>query len=166
MIYKAYLGLGANVGDREKNIINAVHYISELENTRIVSVSQIYETEPVGYADQNLFLNMVIKIQTGFAPSDLLEKIQCIEKKLKRTREILWGPRTIDIDILIYEGLQINTPQLVVPHPRMLQRAFVLVPLRDVYQKESIGCEEIDILLSKCSDRDGVKLFKAYPFEI
>jgi len=155
-----YLALGSNINDREKNLKDAVNMILQMPATSLMAVSGIYETEPVGYVEQDDFLNAVLLIETGLGPVQLLEELQKIEKNLKRTREIRWGPRTIDIDILLYDSMDISLPQLEIPHPRMFERAFVLVPLRDVIPDGKVRGMLIDELLEKCSDRDGVKLYK------
>jgi 2-amino-4-hydroxy-6-hydroxymethyldihydropteridine diphosphokinase len=97
-----FLALGSNVGDREGNLKEAVKNINSIKSTRVLHTSCIYETEPVGYLDQDRFLNMVIGIETGLTPAELLSETKEVENILKRTREIRWGPRTIDIDILLY----------------------------------------------------------------
>ncbi|SHG96538.1 2-amino-4-hydroxy-6-hydroxymethyldihydropteridine diphosphokinase [Tepidibacter thalassicus] len=127
-----YLSLGTNIGDREKYLNDAIDLISELENTKIVKISKVYETKPWGYTNQENFLNLCLKINTGLSPHELLNKCQEIEKILKRERIIRWGPRTIDIDILIYDDIICNGENLTLPHPRIQERAFVLVPLMDL----------------------------------
>ncbi|HHW47399.1 MAG TPA: 2-amino-4-hydroxy-6-hydroxymethyldihydropteridine diphosphokinase [Clostridiaceae bacterium] len=160
MADNVYLALGSNINDREKNLKDAVNMILRLPATGLKAVSNIYETEPVGYLEQDSFLNAVILIETALSPVQLLDEIQKIEKDLKRTREIRWGPRTIDIDILLYDNLDICLPQLEIPHPRMFERAFVLVPLKDVIPGGRVRGMLIDELLENCNDRDGVRLYK------
>ena len=126
-----YLGLGSNLGDRDKNIRNAVRLL-ENNFVSIKRLSTIIETEPVGFLDQGKFLNAVLKGTTQLSPVDLLLYTQSIEKKLGRTRTIFNGPRTIDIDILLYDHEKISTPQLTIPHPRMWERDFVLAPLKEI----------------------------------
>lgn len=159
MRYNAFLALGSNMGDRVENLLNAVRYISELENTEVSAVSNIYETEPVGYTDQNKFLNMAAGVRTDLGPLDLLKETQKIENLLKRTREIHWGPRTIDIDILLYGEMKIDLPDLTVPHPRMFERAFVLVPLKEIYPQRTIFGRNIGELIDDCEDRYGVRQY-------
>lgn len=161
MIYKVYLGLGSNIGNREKNLSEAIDKINEIDDIEVKIMSKIYETEPVGYLNQGDFLNLVILIATDKSPEELLKSLQKIEEDLKRVREIHWGPRTIDIDILLIENLNINLPELIVPHPRMFERAFVLIPLKDVYVQEGISIKDIDASISNCSDRYTVKLYKS-----
>ncbi|WP_199624088.1 2-amino-4-hydroxy-6-hydroxymethyldihydropteridine diphosphokinase [Paenibacillus alkalitolerans] len=128
----AYLGLGSNVGDRESNLLQAVRMLAERDEIAVVSVSKIYETDPVGYVEQPAFLNMACRIGTSLPPASLLQAVLDVERKLGRVRTVRWGPRTIDIDILLYNELKLDTPELTLPHPRLTERPFVLVPLRDV----------------------------------
>lgn len=162
MTCNVFLALGSNIGNREKYLKDAVAHISALENTSIRAISKIYETKPVGYTGQDHFLNMVIAVDTGLEPLCLLNGIQKIEHSLGRTREIYWGPRTIDIDILLFEDMKFCLPQLTIPHPQMLERAFVLVPLRDVFAGMKINGLDIDELINKCDDKNGIRLFKEF----
>ena len=126
----AYLGLGSNLGNRERNLRKALQLLSDF--VRIEQVSSIYETKPVGYADQGPFLNAVAEISTDLSPYEILVKSKEIETTLGRAASFRNGPRCIDIDILLCGGCVISTPQLVVPHPRLLERAFVLIPLAEI----------------------------------
>ena len=129
-VNKAYLGLGTNIGDREKNLKIALEEISKTAN--ITKKSSIHETKPEGVKDQGDFLNMAIEIETTMPPTDLFKRLQKIEKTMGRVKTIKNGPRIIDIDILLYEDLKINEPELVIPHPRMHERQFVLKPLSEI----------------------------------
>jgi 2-amino-4-hydroxy-6-hydroxymethyldihydropteridine diphosphokinase len=126
-----YLALGSNIGDREANLRAAIANISTAGIT-VLRESPIYETEPVGLAEQRWFLNMVVEGETALFPMQLLTRARKIERALGRMRTVANGPRTIDIDILLYGNTVIRTPRLEVPHPRMDQRRFVLVPLADL----------------------------------
>ena len=126
-----YLGLGSNLGDRKANIDRSVSLLVE-NDINILKHSTIIETDPVGGPKQNKFLNSVIKAETELSPLELLTVINKIEEQLGRVRTISNGPRTIDIDILIYDNLEINDPDLSIPHPRMLERDFVLIPLKEI----------------------------------
>ena len=126
------LSLGSNLGDREANILAAEEALQKLPGTEGFRFASIYETEPVGLEDQPYFLNTCIGFYTDIAPFDLLDKIHVIENDLLRTREIHWGPRTIDIDIIFYGDRVIMTPELTIPHPRWNIRSFVTVPLREL----------------------------------
>ncbi len=127
-----YLGLGSNLGDRQKQIQRALDLLQRDGTVRIVSSSALYETEPVGVADQPMFLNGVVKCDTQRTPQGLLALLQSVERSLGRERTVRWGPRRIDLDLLLYDDLQIQQPDLVVPHPELPNRAFVLIPLAEV----------------------------------
>ncbi|TET68251.1 MAG: 2-amino-4-hydroxy-6-hydroxymethyldihydropteridine diphosphokinase [Dehalococcoidia bacterium] len=124
-----YLGLGSNVGGRQENLDKALEFLSQ--RLRMGKVSSIYDTEPVGNADQPRFLNLVCQAYTRLEPTALLALVKGIENKLGRTGKS-GAPRTIDIDILLYGEQVIETPELVIPHPKMTGRAFVLVPLDEI----------------------------------
>lgn len=126
---KVYIALGSNISPRHQHLKNAVNDLSQLENVEVIASSSVYETEPVGFTDQNDFLNMVVEVNTTLSAEQLLEKCQEIEQGLGRKRIVRWGPRTIDLDILLYNHENIETEHLIVPHPRMHERAFVLIPL-------------------------------------
>jgi len=126
----AYLGLGSNLGDREANIKSALKMLGQ--EARILKVSSLYETDPVGYKDQPWFLNCVCAVETELAPQALLELAKTIERKLGRKPTLRFGPRLIDIDILFYDDLILDSPDLTIPHPRLAERAFVLVPLKEI----------------------------------
>ena len=127
------LGIGTNLGDRIENINAAVRSIGLLPRTALCDISHIYETDPVGYLDQPQFLNAVLKIDTELSACALLGACLGVEAALGRVRTIKDGPRVIDIDVLIYDGVRSDTHELTLPHPRMAQRAFVMVPLLDLY---------------------------------
>lgn len=127
---RVYLGLGSNLGDREANLRAALEALRPAVN--VERVSSIYETEPVGYLEQPLFLNMVCCGTTALDPFELLRAIKKIEAGLGRVPSFRNGPRLIDIDILLYDDRVIATSDLVIPHPRMMERAFVLVPLLEI----------------------------------
>jgi len=127
-----YLGMGANLGDRQQTIEKAVQMLAQTPDIKIINQSAYYETEPIGYTAQDWFLNNVLHIRTTLTPAALLKVTQAIEQQLGRVRTIRWGPRTIDIDILFYGEQIINTPDLIIPHPRLLERAFVVIPLLEI----------------------------------
>ncbi len=129
-----YLGLGSNLGDRRANIDKSLSLLVE-NGINILKHSTIIETEPVGGPEQNKFLNSVIKAETELSPFELLEVINNIEKNLGRVRTIVNGPRTIDIDILLYNKIKVNASNLSIPHPQMLKRDFVLTPLKEIEPK-------------------------------
>ena len=131
-MHTAYLGLGSNIGERELQLEQAVTFLNSEEGIKVTQVSPIYETKPVGYTEQPDFLNMCIEISTELEALDLLKVCMMVEQQLHRVRNERWGPRTIDIDILLYDQSVIQSPDLEVPHPRMTERAFVMVPLNDI----------------------------------
>ena len=128
---QVYLGLGSNVGDRLQNIITAIKKLSSSNNLFSAS-SSIWETSPWGFAQQDNFLNCVILFETDLSPFALIEAVGKIEHSLGRKREVKFGPRTIDIDILFFDALIITTPTLTIPHPLLHRRKFVLLPLSEI----------------------------------
>ncbi len=126
--HKAYLGLGSNIGEREKFLLAAIEEINS-EDTRVTKISSFYETKPVGYIEQPDFINCVIELKTLYSPRELMALALDTEKKLGRIREIKWGPRTIDIDLLLYDNLVTDDDFVTLPHPLMTERLFVLEPL-------------------------------------
>ncbi|NGC44179.1 2-amino-4-hydroxy-6-hydroxymethyldihydropteridine diphosphokinase [Staphylococcus aureus] len=129
---QAYLGLGSNIGDRESQLNDAIKILNEYDGINVSNISPIYETAPVGYTEQPNFLNLCVEIQTTLTVLQLLECCLKTEKFLHRIRKERWGPRTLDVDILLYGEEMIDLPKLSVPHPRMNERAFVLIPLNDI----------------------------------
>ena len=158
----AIIALGSNVGSRYDNMIMAMKKLTSSADIKLVNTSSIYETDPVGYEDQDVFLNMVIEVKTALSAFELLDQCLKIELELGRKREIRWGPRTIDLDILMYNQENINHAKLIVPHPRMLERAFVLVPLLEIKPEiKFFGMDKpISALLDELPDREGVRLWK------
>ena len=127
-----YIGIGSNLGDREKHIEDATRRVRELPGVVEVRGSSLYETEPVGGPPQGPFLNGALCVETALEPLDLLRGLQAIEAGLKRERVVKWGPRTIDLDILLFDDLVLQTPDLIIPHPLMHERDFVLRPLNEI----------------------------------
>jgi len=130
---RAVLGLGGNLGDRAANLAAAVKALEHLPGTRVTGLSSLYETAPVGYADQPDFLNRVAVVETSLSPRALLGGCLGVEAALGRVRGRRFGPRVVDIDLLLYEGVVSADPELTLPHPRMMERAFVLVPLAELF---------------------------------
>ncbi|WP_131925001.1 2-amino-4-hydroxy-6-hydroxymethyldihydropteridine diphosphokinase [Hazenella coriacea] len=128
----AYLGLGANLGDPLSQLQQAIESIHYTHGICVTRISSVYKTAPVGYEDQPSFYNMVVEVHTTLSPFQLLSSLLQIEKKMHRVREVRWGPRTIDIDILLYDQRIIQHDDLQIPHPRMIERAFVMVPLAEL----------------------------------
>ena len=135
---QAYLGLGSNIGDRKQQLLKAIDLIGNIKGIKVTKQSSIYETAPIGYTDQPNFLNLCLEIETELSPQQLLKHCLDIEQQLHRVREIRWGPRTLDIDILLYSDNIIETDNLSIPHPRMQERAFVLIPLNDIASTKRI----------------------------
>jgi len=129
---RCYIGIGSNLGNRRKNIEDAVLRLRESKGIKVSKTSKVYETEPVEGAPQPRYLNGAVEIETDLDPRQLLIAIQNIENSLGRERTIKNGPRTIDLDILTYGDRKIDEPDLKVPHPKMHKREFVLRPLRDL----------------------------------
>lgn len=129
---EVYLSIGTNMGERYENLQQAVALLREKENIEVVRVSSVYETAAVGYTDQADFLNIAVHLKTDASSTEMLKICQSIEQELGRVREFRWGPRIIDLDILLYNQENIETENLLVPHPRMYERAFVLVPLVEI----------------------------------
>jgi 2-amino-4-hydroxy-6-hydroxymethyldihydropteridine diphosphokinase len=128
----AFLGLGANLGDPKAQLQQALKLLHHSQGVSVKRISSLYETSPVGYEDQPNFYNLVAQIDTTLPPSELLHTTQKIEQRLHRVRKQRFGPRTIDVDILLYGDRVIATPDLTIPHPRLLERAFVLIPLHEL----------------------------------
>lgn len=149
---KSYLSLGSNMGDRVGMLREGVRLLKEHPTVDVVKISSLYETDPIGFTEQDAFLNMVVYLQTDLSAFELLEVCQDIERKLDRKREIRWGPRTIDLDILLYNQDKLETENLIIPHPRMHERAFVLVPLLELDPDQ-------DFIEPQ---REGIEIWKTY----
>jgi len=162
MIHVAYLSLGSNMGNRMNNLKEALKRLQSDYTVTVVNVSSIYETDPVGYEEQDLFLNMVAQINTTLSPYQLLEACLQVEKDLGRKREIYWGPRTIDLDILLYNDENIITEMLVVPHPRMHERSFVMIPLVEISPDILLPTfkQPLYEIADQLSDKEGVRVWK------
>lgn len=128
----AYIGLGSNVGDRTRAIRRALGLLRIHPEIEVQQVSSLYETEPLEYPDQNWFINAVAAIETTLTPYELLDALLDIEQQLQHKRTIRWGPRVIDLDILLYDNEIISTSKLQIPHLRMHSRAFVLIPMIEI----------------------------------
>ncbi len=129
---RAYLALGSNLGDRFAHLQFAVDALGASGDVDLVAVSRVYETAPVGGPPQDAYLNAVVALDTALEPHTLLALAQRIERDAHRVRIERWGPRTLDVDVLMYDEVRMDDPDLTLPHPRMRERGFVLAPLRDV----------------------------------
>ncbi|ESY05331.1 MULTISPECIES: 2-amino-4-hydroxy-6-hydroxymethyldihydropteridine diphosphokinase [unclassified Mesorhizobium] len=151
-----YLSLGGNLGDPSASMATALRLLDADENTRVIAVSSLYRTPPWGKLDQPDFLNAAAEISTSLAPRALLDLCLEAERKLKRVREERWGPRLIDIDILVFGDRTIHETGLEVPHPRMLERAFVLAPLAEIAPDLAVGGRSVSARLSAV-DTSGIE---------
>lgn len=132
--HMVYLGLGTNLGDKQKNLNDAIRMLGN-QVGEVEKVSSVIETEPEGFKSDNMFLNAVVKVRTALSPFELLDITQDVEKSLGRKEKSsngIYHDRVIDIDILLYDDINISTPRLVIPHPRMAQREFVMTPLTEI----------------------------------
>jgi 2-amino-4-hydroxy-6-hydroxymethyldihydropteridine diphosphokinase len=159
-----YIALGTNVGEREANLLQALRLLPE-SGVHIRRVSSIYETEPVDYLDQEWFLNAVLEGQTELDALDLLSALRVIEARMGSKKAFAKGPRKIDLDILLYGNETIDTPELQVPHPRMLERKFVLIPLAEIAPnlRHPSWKSGVAHLLAASADHSAVKKFHDAP---
>ncbi|OQY42186.1 MAG: 2-amino-4-hydroxy-6-hydroxymethyldihydropteridine diphosphokinase [Fusobacteriia bacterium 4572_74] len=160
---RVYLSMGSNIGNKYYYLLGGIFTISQLKKTKVTAISKFYSTDPVGYLEQDKFLNCAIEIKTQLLPYELLRELQKIELKLKRVRKFRWGPRTLDVDIIFYDNIRLNNKDLVIPHPRYKERNFVLIPLLDIirdkkyirsiiiYSDKSVRIEKkVKLLISSC----------------
>jgi 2-amino-4-hydroxy-6-hydroxymethyldihydropteridine diphosphokinase len=134
-VRQAFIGAGANLGDRAATLAGAVARLKAWNGVLTAASSSVYATKPVGVVDQPMFLNLVIGVETTLTPEELLRALLEIEREFGRVRAGRWGPRTLDLDLLVFEGETRATPDLELPHPRMLERSFVTVPLRELLER-------------------------------
>lgn len=146
---QAFIGIGSNLGDRAATLRAAVEHLRRTPGIERVEESPVYETDPVGLTDQPKFLNEVLGVETTLAPEALLQAMQEIEGAFGRVRVVRWGPRTLDLDLLAYEGETRATDALTLPHPRMFERTFVTVPLGDLLAREPFRRPAWDDLRAK-----------------
>ena len=157
-----FLGLGSNVGDREDYLRKAISILGDREDIQLNRISSIYETEPWGKTNQDFFLNQVAEIETELDPWELMAICQEIEKSLGREKNEKWGPRIIDIDLLLFGEQIVDEENLQVPHPRLSERWFVLIPLNEVASLMMIpgSGQTVQEALERCSDQGSVRLYK------
>lgn len=159
-----YLGLGSNIGDKEVNCLLALDAIAASDHNHLLTISSLYKTEPIGYQDQDWFINCVAEVSTTLLPRPFHAFLQGIETRMGRKKTVPMGPRIIDLDILFYGNKVVDEEDLIIPHPRLHERGFVLVPLAELAPdllhpvlKKTVG----DLLQQ--SDKKGVELYAAPP---
>ncbi|MFJ7953664.1 2-amino-4-hydroxy-6-hydroxymethyldihydropteridine diphosphokinase [Lysinibacillus sp. NPDC096418] len=157
-----YLSIGTNIGERYENLQYAIRLLKDTEGVEVERISSVYETAAVGFTDQADFLNIAVHVKTIHSSSEMLKICQSIENALGRVREFRWGPRIIDLDILLYNHENIETESLIVPHPRMYERAFVLVPLIDITPTpENNQLQLVHLTMEQLNrEKEGVSLWK------
>lgn len=155
-----FLGLGSNIGNRKKNLMRAIELLNQHNDIIVRKISSIYETEPYGVKEQDDFLNAVIVVETKLFPEELLDVCLTIESRMGRTRELRWGPRVIDIDLLSYNNEAMHTERLTLPHPFFALRKFVLVPMAEI-AGDFIVSDGMTVknLLMQCPDSSNVTLY-------
>lgn len=158
----AFIALGSNIGNRYDYLMKSIQHLTDYPEINLVNYSSVYETDPVGYEAQDLFLNMVIEVVTDWSAAKLLDICLKIELGLGRKRVVHWGPRTIDLDILLYNQENIVTEKLIVPHPRMLERTFVMIPLLEMRPDIIIPDMEKQLAawINELPKKEGVRIWK------
>jgi len=162
MMNTVFISLGSNIGNRLQYLQRAVSLLELIGQVNVVKVSSVYETDPVGYEEQAAFLNMVVEVETSLTPHEILKECNKIEAELGRTREIHWGPRTVDLDILLYNEENMKTQDLIIPHPRMMERGFVLIPLVEL-QANLVDPQSKQLIADVAHvQKEGVHLWKTF----
>lgn len=158
---EAFVGLGANLENPLQQVRRAISELGAIENTRLLAASSLYRSAPVGYADQPDFINAVARLQTGLSPRELLDALHVIENRHGRRRSVRNAPRTLDLDLLLYGMLVVQGEDLTLPHPRMHERAFVLLPLVEIAPDTSVPGHARASQLLALVDRSGVEKLDA-----
>ncbi len=158
----AYIGLGSNIGDRAENLKRAIDFLKTKEGFEVKKGSSYYETKPVGFKEQGWFLNAVVEVETSLSPEGILRVCQEIEDEMGRKRGVRWGPRIIDLDILLYGDSIIDREDLKIPHPLMHNRKFVLVPLVEIAPEviHPVLKKTVSSLLRELQDEQQVRRYK------
>ncbi len=155
----AYIGIGSNLGDKLDHCEKAISEILKTDHHKLLAKSSFYRTQPIGYTSQDRFVNGVIKIETDLEAHELLRTLKTIESQLGRTETFRWGSRTIDLDILFFDDIQIRTEGLQIPHPRIQDRQFVLIPLAEIDRNliHPVFKKTIQELLNNLREDQGVE---------
>ena len=159
----AYISVGSNIGNRLENCKNSIISLAESEISIVMAASPFYMTEPVDYIDQDWFINLVVKIETRLDPLELLDKLKLIQNNAGREHDaVRFGPRIIDLDIIMYDDFVINSPEMVIPHPRMHKRRFVLKPICDIdpHIVHPVFKKDMQYLLDRLDDGQMVRKLK------
>jgi 2-amino-4-hydroxy-6-hydroxymethyldihydropteridine diphosphokinase len=157
-VQRAYLALGSNLDDRLGHLQQAVDGLRAADGLAVLALSRVYETDPVGGPEQGSYLNAVVALETSLGPWELLAVAQRLEADAQRVRTERWGPRTLDVDVLLYDDVTMDDVELTIPHPRLWERAFVLVPLADVAPDVVAGAPQLDATATTAVRRTGLQL--------
>jgi 2-amino-4-hydroxy-6-hydroxymethyldihydropteridine diphosphokinase len=159
MEHMAYIGIGSNLGDKLRHCEEAISEIIKIDHHKLLAQSSLFKTRPIGYTSQDWFVNGVIKIETDLGAPELFRTLKAIESKLGRTETFRWGPRTIDLDILFFDDMEIHTEELHIPHPQIQNRQFVLIPLAEIDRNliHPVFKKTIQELLNNCKEDQGVE---------
>ncbi len=162
MRHIAYIGIGSNIDDKVGQCERAISEILKIDRNRLLAKSSFFKTQPIGYKDQDWFINGVIKIETDLNPHELLKDLKAIESKLGRVETFHWGPRFIDLDLLFFDHEEIKTKDLCVPHPHLHKRQFVLVPMAEIDRDfiHPVFKMTIQDLLDNLKEDQGVEKFQ------
>ncbi len=165
-MHTTYIGFGSNIDDRLSFIRNALRLLSQVDGIIVKEISSLYETDPVGYEEQEKFLNGVVAVETHLSPHTLLKTLKDIETNVGRQHRARWRPREIDMDVLIYGEMCLHTPELIIPHPEMHNRRFVLVPLVEIAPDlvHPVLNETIQFLLNRLEDDYSLEKIKEHDF--
>ena len=165
MGYIAYIGIGSNIGDKVQQCQKAISEILKIDRHKLLAKSSFFKTQPIGYTSQDWFVNGVIKIETNLEPLDLLRVLKTIELHLGRTETFRWGPRTIDLDILIFDDREMKTEDLQIPHPLLHERQFVLIPLVEIDRDlvHPVLEKTVGEILENFKEDQGVEKLKSLP---
>ncbi len=161
-MHTAFIGIGSNIGDRLLHLQEAVDHLELIDSTSVSRLSAVYMTEPVGETEQARFYNAVVGVETALTPEELRRRCKKIEQELGRPEAYRkWSPRVIDLDILLYDDLSIDTPELTIPHPELHERKFVLIPLLDIANPVHPALQKSILeLLDRCADRSVLIMLK------